>query len=644
MSEIGWRFPPLAGGTRQGYTNNDIEGFQGEELIDNLAREICQNSLDAHSENNNDPVRVCFELKEVPTESYNAFVEYRKCLDGCHRLWGNDTDERLNSFLRDADEMLTRSKIPVLVASDYNTKGLKGSRTRELKGAWEALTGEDGISADKGETGAGSYGIGKNAPFACSALSMVFYNTYAEFDHEKAFVGVARLASHYNEENKETQRIGKYQYNDNQNDIWNPIYSEDQDEFRDLFVRDQFGTDVIIAGFNQEADWLNNVAKAIIKNFFIAIHENRLIVELRWGTQYKILNSSTLAQEVSNYQDDKGMSITSQLYAAFIVPDKKASITILEENDAEVYIKSESSFGRTIANFRDTGMMVGQKSRRIFQHYAAVLIIRGKALSKLLRDTEPPRHNTWDYKRIKRASERDKREQAKKAIELLDEQLLELLKNQFEIVTEDSVDASGVGEYLPDDLESIGGVGEGDDILKPKIKIGKVKTIKNKPDSISVEGFKTDGAEQTGNVHNHEDNPDPMPPLPHPPRPVDPTVVDDNTKEGVAKGKGTKTVTVPNLSAQRAFPVNASLGLYKIVIKPIETYNHLYVSCSALGEDGRSDFLTMESFAYNSKKIKIENGKAGPIKVEANEVATFFVRFQNKEKMRLNLQITEVSE
>ena len=60
--KIGWRFPPLSGGTKQGYTNNDIEGFKGEELIDNLAREICQNSLDARNDVN-EPVKVVFELR-----------------------------------------------------------------------------------------------------------------------------------------------------------------------------------------------------------------------------------------------------------------------------------------------------------------------------------------------------------------------------------------------------------------------------------------------------------------------------------------------------------------------------------------------------------------------------------------------------
>ena len=64
MTHIGWRFPPLSGGTRQGYTNNDIEVFKGQELIDNLAREICQNSLDAHLDESEAPVRVVFELRQ----------------------------------------------------------------------------------------------------------------------------------------------------------------------------------------------------------------------------------------------------------------------------------------------------------------------------------------------------------------------------------------------------------------------------------------------------------------------------------------------------------------------------------------------------------------------------------------------------
>ena len=643
MQTINWRFPPLSGGTRQGYTNNDIEAFKGEELMDNLAREVCQNSLDAKIATNKDPVKVVFELKQVPTSEYAVFQDYTTCIDGCRRYWGESMDSKLARFLDDAEEMLARTSIPVLVASDFNTKGLRGSRTRELDSPWEALTGADGVSANKSSTSGGSYGIGKNAPFACSALSMVFYNTYAE-DNERAFIGVARMATLLNRNNKETQRVGRYQKNDDENERWDPIFAEDADPFRDLFLRTEQGSDVIVVGFNQEGYWMDRIAKAIIKNFFVAISEKKLVVELREGAIVRRIDFSTLGQVVSDYDNDKEMVVTSQLFKAFTEPDKKESLSIIEENDAEIYIKADSSFGRTIGHFRDTGMLIYLKSRRIFQHYAAVFVVRGEKLGALLRATEPARHNRWDYKLITGSSqeEKDKRKTARISIQKIDEDVLALLRSQFEVASADTVDAAGVGEYLPDDVDGLAGAVVGDDILKAKIKIGKVKTVESRTGTITVPAKKDEGAAQTGQVHNQEKNPNPQPPRPQPPRPVQPDVPVDDPKQGASKGKGTKTITVPNLSAQRAFPINSGMGLYKIVIKPTEAYSNLYVSCSALGEDGKTDLLEMETFTYAGSPVPIRDGKAGPIKVEANVPATFFVKFSSKEKMVLNLNIMEV--
>ena len=643
MQTINWRFPPLSGGTRQGYTNNDIEAFKGEELMDNLAREVCQNSLDAKIPACTAPVKVVFELKHVPTAEYAVFGDYKECIDGCRRYWGDSMDSKLARFLHDAEEMLSRDTIPVLVAGDYNTRGLSGSRTRKLDTPWEALTGADGVSVKSTETSGGSYGIGKNAPFACSALSMVFYNTYAE-DKEKAFIGVARMATILNKQNRETQRVGRYQKNDDDNEKWTPIFAEDADAFRDLFLRNEQGSDVIVAGFNQEAGWMDRIAKAAVKNFFVAISENKLIIELKENGRVRTIDAAHLTQVIADFAEDREMVITSQLYKAFTEPDKKEFLSVLEPNDAEVYIKADSSFARTIGHFRDTGMLIYLKSRRIFQHYAAVFVVRGAALGELLRATEPARHNRWDATLITGSSDEEKRRKklARESIRTIDDTILNLLKSQFEVATEDTVDAAGVGEYLPDELDGFGGAATGDDILKAKIKIGKVKTIEGRTGTITVTAKKDEGAERKGEVHNDDDNPDPLPPKPRPPKPVEPDIPTDDPKEGASQGKGTKTVTIPNLSAQRAFPINSSMGLYKIVIKPTESYQNLFVSCSALGEDGKADALEMETFTYNGAAVSIKDGKAGPIKVEAGVPAIFFVKFTSKEKMVLNLNIMEV--
>ena len=640
MTHISWRFPPLSGGTRQGYTNNDIEVFKGQELFDNLTREICQNSLDAHLETTDAPVKVVFEFRQINMAQYDVFSEYGECLKGCRNYWGDEMDAKLSRFVTGAETTLQQETIPVLIASDYHTKGLSGSHSGKLSSSWEALTGSDGISVKSDENSAGSYGIGKNAPFACSSLSMVFYNTLAE-DNESAFIGVARLATLLNSDGKPTQRVGKYQNNDEENEIWKPIFDTDTNAFRDCFTRTERGTDVIIVGFTQSKDWVKNITNAVLKNFFVAISEGRLIVELKDSTEHHMINADTLSRLFFDLSNNQEMIATTQLYKAFTTPDCKEFLEVLEPDDVEVYIKSDSSYKRTIANFRATGMLVGTYFKRIFQHYAAVVIVRGQKLGELLKDTEPPRHNKWDYKQIE-SSDKEKRTLAKRSIQEIDTFVLNLLKDQFEIVTEDTIDAAGIGEYIPDEIDGRGAHSEGEDVLKVKIKIGKIITNRTQRGTATQSAVQEEGAEQEGDVRNHTHNPNPMPPKPRPPKPVTPDPDDPNPQPGATPGNGIKTVNTPNLTAQRAFPISCSQGIYKIVIKPAETYENLYVECFAVGEDSRSDILEMESFTYNGKRIKIAGGKAGPVKVEVDTTAMFFVKFVKKEKMKLSVHLTEV--
>ncbi len=628
---------PKSGGYRQAYTNNDIEAFKGEELFDNLIREIVQNALDAKRKEVQEPVRVKFRLMYIEKNLYDVFAQYDKCLKGCRKFWGESADAKLLRFLNEADHIMEKDRIPFFVASDYNTKGLVGSRNGKLNAPWEALTNEDGVSAGKAEGSGGSYGIGKNAPFACSGLSMVFYNTYAE-DDEKAFTGVAKLATLFDENDCEAHRIGKFQKYDEQEEKWEPIYGNDACPLRDIFARDEKGTDVIVAGFNQVNNWIDNVKKAVIRHFFVAVKEEKLVVEIENVDKCIIIDNSNLSEHIAEYDGSTGMAVTIQLYRALTNPNQKITFSILEDEDVELYIKSEPGFSRTIANFRSTGMLVGQKSRRIFQHYAAVLIVRKEKLGGLLKDTEPPRHNRWDYKLITGEEMKDRRNQAKKCIEEIDSLVLEALKNQFEVKTDDSTDAEGVGDYLPDDIDGIGGAGTGDDALRVKIKIGKISAIKDKSETVTVDGKKARGIPVEGEVHNHEVNPDPNP-GPHPPKPVIP---DDTAEyEGVQRKAGRKEITFPVMRAQRVFPVNASQGLYKIVMLPEDTYEKLYVSCYAIGEDGGTDFVKVESVKKDGIAVRISNNGFGPVRVEKNTPSTFFVRFSVKEKMTINLVMKE---
>lgn len=94
---ISWNFPGNQDGQVKGVADAGIENFNGTELS-SLARENCQNSLDAALDDNNPDVLVEFERYFVSTNQIPGIVEYRNILKNA-RLFGIDRRvKKLNFF------------------------------------------------------------------------------------------------------------------------------------------------------------------------------------------------------------------------------------------------------------------------------------------------------------------------------------------------------------------------------------------------------------------------------------------------------------------------------------------------------------------------------------------------------------------
>lgn len=80
MKEVCWDFPLLGTGNQSGNNIAAITMFKGSGIMDGLAREVCQNSLDAKDKSlpPDTPVKVKFELVEI--EKKNTL-----CLRGIKR-------------------------------------------------------------------------------------------------------------------------------------------------------------------------------------------------------------------------------------------------------------------------------------------------------------------------------------------------------------------------------------------------------------------------------------------------------------------------------------------------------------------------------------------------------------------------------
>jgi len=67
----------------------------------------------------------------------------------------------------------------------------------------------------------------------------------------------------------------------------------------------------------------------------------------------------------------------------------------------------------------------------------------------------------------------------------------------------------------------------------------------------------------------------------------------------------------------------------------------LYVDFSATGEGETNDILNVEKYTINNQRFDCKGSKIGPIAINAVEGSEIFITFKNKEKMLINMEITE---
>ena len=194
---IGWSFPSRNNGDIEGFSNPALEWFKGSPLRA-LAREICQNSLDAQYDESL-PVRIEFTKTFISPALFPGMNELQNIMLKCRDFWPKDGNEKTYAFLNSALHDICQDKICVLRISDYNTKGLEGPYDSHGMTPWVSLVKGTAFSVKSSRnTAAGSYGIGKAAPFINSKYQTVFYRT-KNIQGESAVQGVAHLMSFIDE-------------------------------------------------------------------------------------------------------------------------------------------------------------------------------------------------------------------------------------------------------------------------------------------------------------------------------------------------------------------------------------------------------------------------------------------------------------
>ena len=642
---ICWDFPLLGTGNQSGSNIAAITMFKGAGIMDGIGRENGQNSLDAKDKDlpTTTPVHMQFVLEYINKNDYSdVFDGYSEAVKNCRLFWENNPNStpQIMEFISNVEKTLEKDIIPMLVVRDFNTTGLNGVNAGpNEKSFWNLLVNTEGISVKQDKDSAGSYGIGKNAPFAYSGLNLIFYNTLAK-DGGRAFEGVTRLVTSqrdYLGEMRPTQPIGKY-LKLQDTFTGKPILPEDNCKIANhaAFTRNagEYGTDVGVVGFKIEEypKWERALTVSMMKNFIMAIMEKKLTIEIKSPYEEYFVSSDTIKDYLfDEFKEEEQLKYTRQIYETVTEPDKEPyHFSIAEENDLTIYVRYRDSYSSSLSRFRSGGMLINTTTSDVYPHFSVVVVANAvgeKKLSETLKMAEPPQHTEWKAKNI--VDNRTLHNQATKYIREIANKVREVMDEYDDAEHVNTLDA-GIGSYLADKSKDGDGE-EGNDALKIDQKLaklivdGRVLIDKKYESGSKGQGNKMDdNAHKTGKKKRRKKKKK-LPIL---------GVEGNGPQEGVTPGgNGKVKIKTPNIIDHRTFYTNN--GIYKLIVNSSEEYNKVFIDFHAGRDDEGEDYVHVSGYKFDQKDDFIQsNGKIGPINLVAgnNEI---YLSFENFEKMAL---------
>ena len=399
-----WHFPPRNGGVE--VINDPSAAFFKDNPIAKLVREVIQNSLDAKEPGIHEPVSVTFADVQVERHLVGASQLYRHLISCLNRAASEGRPESIRNLYQSAVDTLKSSHVRCLRITDTNTTGLQGKR-------WDALVTQEG-SVEKEEVGApgGSFGIGKNAVFNVSDILTVFYSTHY-LDGRRGRVdrlqGKATLMSHPSPDDtgESLQHIGFY------TDVGGRAI-EGRREIDPFFLLNEPGTGVYVMGFNPRmVDWVGDVIRSVLRNFFFAIHRQTLVVRIEAATQTVVITHDDLELLFERYAGDLQESYS--YYQA--IRDTEAAVTepLPELGSLNLYIKIDGG-PRRMAYVNRNGMLITDSrekednplppnNRSLWPDFAAVIVPSTDSGDRQIRRMENPSHDSISASQLREQSE-----------------------------------------------------------------------------------------------------------------------------------------------------------------------------------------------------------------------------------------------
>lgn len=472
---VGWHHPVDEADQWDGFNELGMQHFAGNPTR-HLAREVIQNALDAGT---SDTVIVKIKLHEVPTSTIPNLEELKENINSCGSAALNE-GKKAKIFFDQAKAELGKSKIQVLEISDYNTQGMKGPS--ENGTPFYAFMKAKGQSKKESSTASGSYGIGKFAPYLVSKIRTIFVSTiYKSDDGELTQLtqGKSILMSH-DKDGLRMQGIGFWGIKDKCQPIVN-IGETIPDWISRANNITQFpeviGSKLSILCFDAQKNWQTILAVSIAENFFAAIWDGRLKVEIdnkyvlektSIANIYSDENIAKIKPLISDQRNEPEQFMNSKQY---LTAYQKGVEIFIEESQTrylglcELRIWVAESLPKKVCALRNgmfiTDSLNGLKMFSDYKEFVAVFHCQDRNGNELLRSMEPPRHDDFEIDLLPR----EEQIKGRKALKEIADWIREILKRYAKDPISDITEIEELKDFFGE--EGDGDSGKGTEEINP---------------------------------------------------------------------------------------------------------------------------------------------------------------------------------
>ncbi len=428
--EIGWRFPFLNDGTREGFNVAALDMFKSERL-QALVREMIQNSLDARLDKAA-PVVVRLTLHDESDLASTGFNELRQYLAAALAIERTDDGK---AFYTRAIGQIDDGKVSMLGVHDYNTKGLTGPTydppSDPQSGPWLALVKGAGMTFKDSNAALGSFGHGSRAPFAMSELRTLFYFSRIRADDglQARFQGKSILQSvplnDITDDDQWSVATGYFGRREkclpllgDEIPAWVTTARPESDPGEpsvgtSIFIPEPFEVDP------PDVLWAQ-IRLAVVANFYYAVLKQKLVVYLPDG----VIDADNVAETLDELTPLLDLlrptdKVLERLESARTVrhAEQHGVLNIEDFGVVTWHLRLEGMVSRRVGVARGNGMLITRRAEKLqkfpgMRPFDLFVCVEGDRGSELLRKLENPEHTEFAFDRINDAAERKRAETA----------------------------------------------------------------------------------------------------------------------------------------------------------------------------------------------------------------------------------------